>query len=129
MPWDCGATLLSMANENVIALGDLRWVIEHVPMPTPARGTVVRVPAPSGNDVELRVDMRKFGDLEWVYEGPLLLDGDHAGDPGDGLGEWLRIELGPRCLDVHLDERRGGSAKVRVVARAGDASSAAKPAL
>ena len=57
----------------------------------------------------------------WVFEGPLALDAaatpaEHA--PGI-VAEWLREQLGPRCLAVDVSDVDEHEAKVRIAATVG----------
>jgi hypothetical protein len=107
-----------MPNTQPLAVTQLRWVLEHAPTPTPTRGAMVALQMPQSSTdvgppaVELRADLRRVGDLEWVYEGPVRVASD-AGE-GEALMHRLRGELGPCCTEVRVHARSGDVAEVTV---------------
>lgn len=113
-------------SRNTVALRpaeDLAPAIAHLPEPTPARGTIVGVGVErTGGEpvaVEFRTDVRRIGsDLEWVYEGPLTLDGDDETRDGSDLAATLRERLGDRCEEVRIQSHQGPTAEVLAFFRA-----------
>lgn len=57
----------------------------------------------------------------WVYEGHLALaqDATPADHAPARVAEWLREQLGPRCVAVDVDEVEGHEATVRIAATIG----------
>lgn len=76
------------------------------------------LPAEAANDgpasVELVADLRKVGDMEWVYQGPVKLGGAAVGQEGEALMKRLHHDLGPRCIEVRVHGRSGDVADVTV---------------
>src|SRR5688572_27728208 len=87
-----------MPNTVPLDASSLREVIERLPKALPARGTLVDVAAgPDAASVEFRVDYRTIGHaLEWVYEGPVLLDAVDQTAGEDDLAERIRGRVGRR---------------------------------
>jgi hypothetical protein len=53
----------------------------------------------------------------WVYEGTLAIDGvTSAGHAPAQVAEWLREQLGPRCLAVEVSDVAPHEATVRIAA-------------
>jgi hypothetical protein len=111
---------------RVLDVRELRWAFDHHPVPTPPRGTFVQVDAPpegssAGGPVEVRVDLRKVGEIEWVYEGPVLIDQAASGaDDPERFRAWLREALGPRCVEVRVGARDGQAYEVLAFVRGRD---------
>ena len=116
-----------MANTTPLQPGtELRWAIDHVPTPTPTRGTLVTVDVPASLStvpVELRVDSRKIGEIDWAYEGPVRIAGDlEAAHDEHRVMQWLRRELGVDCNEVRVHAVARGVAQVSAFFRPHDAT-------
>ena len=119
-----------MPNTQPLPVPQLRWVLEHAPTPTPSRGAMVQLDLPiqAANEggpaaVQLVADLRRIGDLEWVYEGPVRLAADTA-DDAEAIMRRLRRDLGPCCREVRVHTRSGDVAEVTVFGELRDAGGA-----
>ena len=100
----------------------LRRVIEQAPLPTPTRGTFVMAEV-AGLPVELRVDIRRVGEIDWAYDGPMRLAPElGASPPRLRVMEWLRKELGEACREVRVHRVADGVAEVTAFFRPLDAT-------
>jgi hypothetical protein len=58
----------------------------------------------------------------WVYEGPVAIESTYLDESRirDALGDWLRSQLGHRCVDVSVQSVDDHTAQVRVLATTED---------
>ena len=112
-----------MANLVPLAIPELLRAVERLPVPTPERGHVAHVDlsdlVPGATSVSFEVDIRKIGETEWRYEGPLSVTGHGAADL-DALREDLRKALGAHCVEVRVRSRAGDVADATAFFRARD---------
>lgn len=110
---------------------DLRRALARLPDAKilPGGRAVVKIPPPEPHEGPLALPLEitfhhetmtdDDGKIEhvWVHEGPVLIDTTYVppSRTREELGEWLREQLGPRCLDVSIHGVQNNVATVRVL--------------